>query len=228
MLVGVAGTVNGEVTRVDIAKRTDVGTSGYEKIVGTIHFAVDPSHPRNRVIVDLDAAKKNAAGRVEFSADLYILRPRDQARSNGVALVEVSNRGRKGMLSIFSRGASSSIRRRTPDLGDSFLTRQGYTLVWVGWQFDVPRQGGLMKFDAPASTRQRRRARRVHGQRSRAGTGACRSRGLCAVRSSRGRRDTHRSRRSVRGADDGPPGPVEAAGQQHRLDRRRVRAGTYL
>src|SRR5688500_18163506 len=50
--VGVAGIVNGEVTRVDIAKRTDVGTSGYERIVGTIHFAVDPGHARNRVIVD--------------------------------------------------------------------------------------------------------------------------------------------------------------------------------
>ena len=43
----VAGTVNGEVTRVDIAQRSDVGTSGYEKIVGTIHFAIDPGHPRN-------------------------------------------------------------------------------------------------------------------------------------------------------------------------------------
>jgi hypothetical protein len=151
-LVGVAGTVNGEVTRVDIAKRTDVGTSGYEKIVGTIHFAVDPGNPRNRVIVDLDAAKKNAAGRVEFSADLYILRPRDQARSNGVALVEVSNRGRKSLLSTFDRGPAELDPSKDADLGDGFLTQQGYTLVWVGWQFDVPRQGGLMKLDAPAST----------------------------------------------------------------------------
>ena len=125
-LVGVAGTVNAEVTRVDIAKRTEIGTSGYEKIVGTIHFAVDPSHPRNRVIADLDAAKKNAAGRVEFSADLYILRPRDQARSNGVALVEVSNRGRKGLLSFFNRGTDQADPSHDPDLGDGFLTKQGY------------------------------------------------------------------------------------------------------
>lgn len=151
-LVGVAGTVNGEVTRVDIARRTDVGTSGYEKIVGTIHFAVDPGHPRNRVIVDLDAAKKNAGGRVEFSADLFVLRPRDQARSNGVALVEVSNRGRIGMLSFFNRGPAELDPSKDADLGDGFLTRQGYTLVWVGWQFDVPRQAGLMTFDAPVSS----------------------------------------------------------------------------
>ena len=27
--------------------------------------------------------------------------------------------------------------------------RQGYTLVWVGWQFDIPRRSGLMALDAP-------------------------------------------------------------------------------
>jgi hypothetical protein len=151
-LAGAAGTARGEVTRVDIARRAEVGASGYEKIVGTIHFAVDPTNPRNRAIVDLDAAKKNAAGRVEFSADLYILRPRDQARSNGVALVEVSNRGRKSLLNTFSRGPAGLDPSTDADLGDGFLTRQGYTLVWVGWQFDVPRQGGLMKLDAPVSS----------------------------------------------------------------------------
>ena len=86
-LVGAALRADAEVVRVDISKRADVGASGYEKIVGTIHFAVDPSDPRNRVIVDLDKAATNASHRVEFSADLYILRPRDPARSNGVALV---------------------------------------------------------------------------------------------------------------------------------------------
>ncbi len=227
-LVGVAGTVNAEVTRVDIAKRTEVGASGYEKIVGTIHFAVDPANPRNSVIVDLDAAKKNAAGRVEFSADLYILRPRDQARSNGVALVEVSNRGRMGLLNFFNRGPAESDPSKDADLGDGFLTQQGYTLVWVGWQFDVPRQGGLMKLDAPVSSRQRPRARRVHDQRSRAGVCTGRSRRLFAVRSGCGRRDAHGSRWSVRDDDHDPARPVAAPRQQRRLDRRRVRAGTYL
>src|SRR6202140_2671033 len=102
-MVGAALRADAEVVGVDIATRADVGRSGYEKIVGTIHFAVDPNDPHNRVIVDLDKAATNASRRVEFSADLYILRPRDPARSNGVALVEVSNRGRKGLLSGFSR-----------------------------------------------------------------------------------------------------------------------------
>src|SRR5438105_3342663 len=69
-----------EVTRVDIARRADIGMSGYEKIAGTIHFAVDPGNPHNAIIVDLDKAPRNADGRVEFSADLYIMRPKDATR----------------------------------------------------------------------------------------------------------------------------------------------------
>ena len=74
-----------EVTRVEITTRADVGISGYEKIVGTIHFAVDPKAARNRVVVDLDKAPVNAAGLVEFSSDLYILRPK-ATPGNGAAL----------------------------------------------------------------------------------------------------------------------------------------------
>ena len=37
-----APLLRAEVTRVDVAKRADIGTSGYEKIAGTMHFAVDP------------------------------------------------------------------------------------------------------------------------------------------------------------------------------------------
>ena len=45
-------TLGAEVTRVEIARRADLGLSGYEKIVGTIHFAVDPKATRNRGVVD--------------------------------------------------------------------------------------------------------------------------------------------------------------------------------
>jgi hypothetical protein len=136
-----------EVTRVDV-RRADVGMSGYEKVVGTIHFAIDPRKPDNQVIVGLDKAPRNAAGLVEFSADLYILQPRDPARSNGVALVDVVNRGRKMTLNGYSRGGTLDPATEA-DLGDGFLTRLGYTLVWVGWQFDVQRGNNLMGIDAP-------------------------------------------------------------------------------
>jgi alpha/beta hydrolase family protein len=147
-----AVTARAEVTKVDVAKRTAIGTSGYEKVVGTVHFAIDPKDPRNKVIADLDKAPVNAQGKVEFSSDFYLIRPVDPARSNGVALVEVSNRGRKGSLGLFSRAPSTLDPQTDADLGDGFLTRDGFTLAWVGWQFDVKPEGGLMSFNAPVAT----------------------------------------------------------------------------
>jgi len=144
-----ASTAWAEVTKVEVARRSPIGQSGYEKVAGTVHFAIDPKAPRNRVIVDLDRAPRNQGGKVEFSADFFLLRPLDPARSNGVALVEVSNRGRKSLLTGFSRAAANLDPSTDTDLGDGFLTEQGYTLAWVGWQFDVPRRGGLLRLDAP-------------------------------------------------------------------------------
>ncbi len=72
--------VAAEVTRVEVSSKRDVaggrafGTAGpYELIVGRIYFTVDPNHARNKIVTDLDKAPRNAAGQVEFSADLAIL-----------------------------------------------------------------------------------------------------------------------------------------------------------
>ena len=148
-LVAVAGTARAEVTRVEVARRMDLGASGYEKIVGTIHFAVDPNDPRNRRIVDLDKAPVNAAGRVEFSSDLYILRPK-APRGNGAALVDILNRGNKVVLNGFNRGGSPDPATEN-DLGDRFLMRFGFTVVWVGWEFDLEDRPMTMKIDVPAA-----------------------------------------------------------------------------
>jgi hypothetical protein len=105
-----------EVTRIEIASRTDVlagkpfGAHGaYEKLVGKVFFSIDPQHPRNKAIVDLDKAPRDASGRVSFSADLYVLAPKDAARGNGAALFDVLNRGRKNILHDFNRASN---RRR--------------------------------------------------------------------------------------------------------------------
>jgi hypothetical protein len=143
-----AGIATAEVTRVEITHRAEVFSSPYEKIVGRLHFAVDPKHARNKGIVDLDKAPVNAAKRVEFSADLYILKPKDDKAGNGTALVEVSNRGRKELLTGFNRGGTSDPANAS-DLGDGFLMRQGFTLVWIGWEFDVPRTPGLLRIEVP-------------------------------------------------------------------------------
>src|SRR5262249_34729763 len=83
------------------------------------------------------------------SADLYVLAPKDAARANGVAFFNVLTRGRKNILRDFNRAPALPDPTAEGDFGDGFLMRQGYTLVWVGWQFDIPRRGGLMGLDAP-------------------------------------------------------------------------------
>lgn len=151
----ITATAGAEVTKVTIASRTPVadgqafGTTGaYEKLVGTIEFALDPKNAHNRAIVDLDHAAKAADGKVHFTADLFVLQPVDPARGNGSLLFEISNRGNKGMLGRFNRAPGSRNPTTAAEMGDGFLMREGYTLVWVGWQFDVAAPG--LHVDAPA------------------------------------------------------------------------------
>jgi Alpha/beta hydrolase domain len=142
--------MHGRVVRVEITSRADIdngkpfGAAGaYEKITGRVYFAVDPENPHNRQIVDLDKAPRNAQGEVEFSADLYLLKPKDMAKSNGSVLFEVSNRGGRGIL-FLANG-------REGEYGDGFLMRQGYTIAWVGWEFDIGDGPGRLKLTAPVA-----------------------------------------------------------------------------
>src|SRR6202790_5872888 len=86
------------VTRVEITQRHDLALVNYEEIIGKVYFAVDPELPHNRIIVDLDRAPRNAQGLVEFSSDLYVLKPKDAPKRNGTVAFEISSRAGKGML----------------------------------------------------------------------------------------------------------------------------------
>ncbi|HYU77997.1 MAG TPA: hypothetical protein VEK56_03370, partial [Vicinamibacterales bacterium] len=156
ILLTAAAPVRAEVVRIDVKSRADVlagksfGSAGpYEKLSGTISFAVDPVNDVNQIITDIGKAPRNAAGKVEFSSDFYLIRPKDVTRGNGTVLYEVSNRGGKGMLGFFNRAAGSLDPQTAEQLGDGFLLEQGFTLLWVGWQFDPPMREGLVRVHAP-------------------------------------------------------------------------------
>lgn len=106
----------------------DVGE--YERIIGVARFAVDPTHVRNRAVVDLDKAPVNEQKRVEFETDVFILAPKNPAKGNGAVFYDVNNRGNKLALSFFNRASGGNDPR---DAGDGFLMRRGYTVVWCGW-----------------------------------------------------------------------------------------------
>ena len=148
-----------EVVRIEVQSRSDLvngkpfGTAGpYEKLIGRIYFEVDPSNDANKIITDIDKAPRNARGRVEFSTDFYLIKPKQIERGNGTVLYEVSNRGGKGMLGFYNHATGSLNPSTEAEMGDGFLMSQGFTLLWVGWQFDPPAREGLMRVFAPIAT----------------------------------------------------------------------------
>ncbi len=152
-----AGLAHAGLVRLEIQERSDVldgkpfGKAGaYERIIGKAHFAIDPKLAQNKAIADIGLAPRNKQGLVEFSSDIYMLRPKDASLGNGALLYEVSNRGGKGMLAAFHR-AGSLDPRKPQDFGDGFLLEQGFTLLWVGWQFDMPETPGLVRLYPPVA-----------------------------------------------------------------------------
>lgn len=147
-----------EVARFEILERgpafggASFGTVGaYERITARAALAVDPADRRNAVIADLDQAPRNAQGRVEAVADVFILRPAESSRANGAVVVEAPNRGRELMLHLFAEAVAA---KGPPALtaeaaGNGFLFREGYTLAWVGWQADIPSQPGQLALRVP-------------------------------------------------------------------------------
>jgi hypothetical protein len=144
------------------AEGTSFGQAGaYERVVGTARGELDPGDPRNRGIVNLDKAPRNAAGKVEYSTDLFILRPVDGAKGNHEILYEVNNRGRKFMLPwLMDAPAKPNGGLNDPktaeDAGNGLVLRQGFTLVWSGWDPDAPRDGAGLAMSAPIATDQDR------------------------------------------------------------------------
>ena len=150
------------VTRFDITLRRPLadgrafGVVGpYEELKGRLHFAVDPLHRTNRTITDIDRAPRNAAGRVEFSADVSVLLPVDRARANGRLVVDVVNRGNTVTVPNFNHATrptfvAGSHPNPPIDAGDGWLMRHGWTVLSCGWQCDLPPGiPGLFRLDAP-------------------------------------------------------------------------------
>ena len=159
LVVIASSSAAAEVVRIDVQSRADVAagksfgaTGPYEKVSGRIYFEVDPSNDANKIITDIAKAPRNTRGRVEFSSDFFLIKPKEIARGNGTLLYEVSNRGGKGMLGFYNRATGSVNPTSDEEMGDGFLMRHGFTLLWVGWQFDPPKREGLVRVYPPVTT----------------------------------------------------------------------------
>ena len=153
-----AGSVEAAVTRVEITRREPFagghayeGAGAYETVVGRFHGELDPAHPMNRVIVDLDLAPRNARGRVEYTADFYLLKPVDLARGNGSLLYDVNNRGRKLALGQHNSARAADDPDTLEHAGNGFLMRHGFTVVWSGWIPEGEGHGQGLRLQAPTA-----------------------------------------------------------------------------
>ena len=128
-------------TRLDVAFRRplangaafgDVGP--YEELKGRLYFAIDPVHAANRRITDVELAPRNAAGRVEFAADVSILLPVDRARCSGRLMLDVVNRGNTVAVPNFNHATRPVFSPGSDpdppiDTGDGFLMRRGWAVM---------------------------------------------------------------------------------------------------
>src|SRR5262245_42449516 len=125
-------------------------TGAYEKLAGKAYGEVNPDSKHNNVIVNLKKSPKNERGRVEYSMDFFILKPLDMKRGNQTIFYDVVNRGNQAL-----RVNYGAVRSNNPTTlahaGDGFMMRQGYTLVWSGWQGDLSPDGGRLIGNFPVA-----------------------------------------------------------------------------
>ena len=122
----------------------------YEKLRGTAYAELDPTDPRNAVITDLDLAPVNERGMVEYSTDIFILKPINLELGNRRVILDFNNRG--GMRVGLLNGAPAINNPTTAaDAGTGFVFDMGYAVVGNGW--DISASGhDAMTINVPVAT----------------------------------------------------------------------------
>ena len=122
----------------------------YEYLTGVMIFGIEPNLSSNKMVCDLDLAPVDRRGLVISKSKFIVLQPKDPDKRNGIALIEVSNRGGKALLRYYNGALTGQVRPNVPsDYGDEHLLKQGYTLVWFGWEWDVPPQDNFLRLEVP-------------------------------------------------------------------------------
>jgi hypothetical protein len=123
----------------------------YEKLVGRAFGEIDPKDAQDSVITDLEFAPRNARGMVEYSTDIFILKPVDLSKGNHRLLHHVNNRGNLGFLGSLNDGGGANTPSKAADAGNGYLMRQGYTIASVGWDVTVQSGDGRLTITVPVA-----------------------------------------------------------------------------
>ena len=147
------------ITRIEITSverptfegRTFGLAGAYEKLRGKAYGELDPADRRNALMTDLELARRNqATGRVEYSMDIYILKPIDLNKGNRKVFLEVNNRGSK-LVGAFNGSGGGNNPTTAADAGDAFLMRQGYSLAYNGWDIGAAPGGDRLTITVPVA-----------------------------------------------------------------------------
>lgn len=137
-------------TREPFAEGETFGTVGpYERLIGRAEVFLDPTSAAYQSVVDIENAPRDEQGRVRYETDFFMLKPVDMARGNRRLFYDVVNRGDKRALQFFNDAAASNDPATRADAGNGFLMRQGYTILWCGWQADVVAGAGRSTLSVP-------------------------------------------------------------------------------
>jgi hypothetical protein len=123
----------------------------YEKLRGTAYGELDPTDPQNAVITDIEFAPVNALGLVEYSMDIFILKPINLSQGNHRLLFDFNNRGQM-RVSKLNDAPSTNDPTTEAHAGTGFIMNQGYSVVSNGWDCGV---SGFdkMKINVPQATK---------------------------------------------------------------------------
>ena len=109
----------------------------YEIIKGYIVFNIDPNSRFFAGVTDIKKSPKNRKGLVEFKSDFLILRPSESGKGNRSIFFEWVNRGNIRCLQFFNDAIGSNFPIKADHVGNGFLFRNGYTIVFCAWQGDL-------------------------------------------------------------------------------------------
>ena len=125
--------VAAEVVRLEITGKTPYGTFRPGEYVlwrGKVHGELAPGE----AIPDLDKARRNEAGKVEYSAEIMLLMPADPSKGNGTLLVDIPNRGRVYGIALYNGPRGEPFNSGNIQQGTGFLEDRGFSLAEVQWE----------------------------------------------------------------------------------------------
>jgi hypothetical protein len=158
----IAGTLcsvhaaEGRIVRIEITSKQSPTFEGrsfgavgqYEKLRGRAYGEVDPKLPQNALITDIQLAPRNSRGMVEYSIDIYILKPVDPSKGNHKLIMDIPNRGAKKWGDI-NNSHSGDDPTTAAQAGEAFLMNRGYTIGWCGWDISAPQRKDLLTIQVP-------------------------------------------------------------------------------